>query len=66
MRLRLYEQLANALAARKAITDEFFVNELRVLLAQGRYMIFYCSCTLSYLMYQHTLRACPKGDSPYS
>ena len=43
MLLGFYAQLADALEARKEITDGVFIDQLRAFLAQGQYIIFYRS-----------------------
>lgn len=40
MLLGFYTQLADALGARKAITEDFFLEELRAFLAKGKCIIF--------------------------
>ena len=41
-----YDQLADALEARKAITEDFFIDKLRDFVDQSQYLILYRSCIL--------------------
>lgn len=43
---RFYDQLADALEARKPITEDFFIDKLRDFVDQSQYLLLYRSCIL--------------------
>ena len=44
--MRLYDQLADVLEARKPITEDFFIDKLRHFVDNSQYLILYRSCIL--------------------
>lgn len=44
--MRFYDQLADALEARKPITEDFFIDKLRDFVDQSQYLLLYRSCIL--------------------
>lgn len=46
MLMRFYDQLADALEARKPITEDFFIDKLRDFVDHSQYLILYRSCIL--------------------
>ena len=44
--MRFYDQLADALEARKPITEDFFIDQLRDFVDHSQYLILYRSCIL--------------------